>query len=137
MRIVEMSAAEWEKYAPDAHRAVFAEMLPPGFDRIDFAVLAVDGNDHTVGYVTAREFDKESVYLKRGGCFDPVAKCLRPLVYKTLLDHIDKRYLRITTLVENKNVPYLKLAMSAGFHAIGIRNFKGSIFLELLREKGA
>lgn len=111
--------------------------MPPEFERLDFALLAVaKANNTPVAYMTLRELDKESVYLKHGGAFDPVRGTVMVLEsYQAMLAHLDDRYLRQSTLVQNNNVAYLKLAMAVGFRVVGIRNFKGIILLELLREK--
>ncbi len=129
--------SDWGTIAGDAHRAVFAETLPPEFDRIDFALMAVHAGKTPLGYLTARELNAQSVYMKHGGVFPPAAgKTIVLPVYLALLRYLDEYYRLITTLVENTNVPYLKLALTAGFLAVGIRNFQGSILLELLRERG-
>lgn len=137
LRLDKILAPHWEAYcAQYAHRAVFNEHLPPGLERIDYALVAAEG-DKPVAYMTVRELDAETVYLKRGGAFDPLEKLYRLPVYRMFLCWLDERYERMTTLVQNENVPYLKLAMAAGFRVIGIRTFDGEIFLELLRKKGA
>lgn len=131
-----IAGREWARFAPDAHKAVFSETLPPEYDRIDFALLAVDKEQaRPVAYLTARELDKESVYLKHGGAFDPLKGTFHSLaVYLSLLNWLKEKYARITTLVENTNSVYLRLALAAGFTIIGIRNFKGSILVELFLE---
>lgn len=111
--------------------------MPPEFERLDFALLAVATTTNTpVAYMTLRELDKETVYLKHGGAFDPARGTTMVMEsYQAMLKYLDERYARQTTLVQNTNIAYLKLAMAAGFLAIGMRNFKGAILLELLREK--
>jgi hypothetical protein len=128
---------DWEAHcASHAHLAVFSEVQPPEFDRIDFALIIAQEHDpKPLAYVTIRELDKETAYLKRGGAFDETLIHSRQAIYLTGIDWLMERYLRLTTLVENDNVRYLKLAMAAGFRVIGIRNFKGSILLELLKER--
>lgn len=138
-RIDYIPSDEWERYcAPHAHLAVFGETLPPGLERIDYALVAVsEALAKPLAYLTVREFDEETAYLKRGGAFEALPVGARLKVYLQLLDYLMQRYVRLTTLVENTNVPYLKLAMTAGFRAIGLRNFHGSILLELLKERDA
>ncbi len=131
-----IEAADWGLYcATQAHRCVFDEKLPPGYDRIDFALLVVDEEaEHIVGYVTCREFSAEDVYLKHGGAFPHAKGTVWSLrAYVACLAELKERgFKRATTLVENTNAVYLKMALSAGFRPIGIRNFKGDILVELL-----
>lgn len=135
LEIIQITSSEWEdKYAASAHRAVFEEILPPGLERIDYALLVVNASLGALGYATVRELDAESAYLKRGGAFATATDSTRAVTsYRLLVSHLAARYRRITTLVENRNVRYLKLALSIGFYPIGIRNFRGGIFVELLR----
>lgn len=127
---------EWATYAPDAHKAVFNAVMPPEYDRIDFALLAVDPEaGRPVAYLTARELDQESVYMKHGGAFDPLRGTFSSLsVYLEMLKWLREKYKRITTLVENTNNTYLRMALAAGFKIIGIRNFNGSVLVELFLE---
>lgn len=105
-------------------------------DRVDFALLAVDPvRTDVLGYVTVRELDYESVYWQYGGAFESIAK--GPIVYRIYSDFVEcmrDKYKRITTLVENTNVSYLKLAMKLGFRIIGVRSFKGIVLVELLKD---
>lgn len=136
---VETIAADtWEKsLATAAHRAVFSEHLPPEYDRIDFALLAFDGETQTaLGYVTCRELSAEDVYLKHGGAFEPAEKTLHVLgFYRECLAVLTRKgFKRVTTLVENDNITHIKMALTVGFKPIGIRNFKGSVLIELFKE---
>ena len=135
-KLFKISAQEWEAYETHAHRAVFAETLPPGTQRIDFALLVVDeATDKPVAYMTLRELDSANIYMKHGGSFDLIRGTGASLsCYKVMLEWLEQRYKNLTTLVENTNIVYLKMAMSQGFRVIGIRNFQGTILLELLKE---
>lgn len=127
---------KWSYVSEAAHQAVFGELLKSEYDRVDFGLLAIDAEkDEPIGYLTARETDAESVYLKYGGSFPPIKGTRNSLpAYLALLNWLKVRYKRITTYVENTNVVYLKMAMHAGFRVIGIRNFKQDILLELFME---
>ncbi len=140
MHVEVVDGQKWEKsYAANARRACFSELLPPGYDRIDFALIVshqdVTGQLFAQGYITCREFDAESVYLKHGGAFPPAEKKPGALAaYRTALAFLQAKYKRITTLVENTNRSYLKMAIHEGFVPIGIRYFKGAILVELFLE---
>jgi hypothetical protein len=123
----------WESsYAQAAHLAVFSEHLPPEYDRIDYALLLVDKDkDETLGYITLRELDKDSVYVKHGGGLPPLLPFHSFAVFRHALGCLLADYKRITMLVENTNTACLKMALSAGFKVIGIRHFKGALLLEL------
>lgn len=135
--VQKVGRGEWERHlAGHAHRAVFGEILPPEYDRIDFAlVVAAIGDVGPVGYITCRELDAATVYLKHGGAFPPIKDTvLSYSAFLLALRWCRDNYKRITTLVENTNTVYLKMAMSAGLRVIGIRNFEGLVLLELYTE---
>ncbi len=137
LSVERIEAFIWEQnFAADARRAVFSERLPPGFDRIDFALLLINARDVVaVGYMTCRELDAKTVYLKHGGAFTPGEK--QPWLqrgFTLCLDKLLAQYETITTLVENTNRPYLKMAIATGFIPIGMRTFKGTTLVELSLE---
>lgn len=106
-------------------------------DRIDYALM-IEANDEAVGYCTVREMDEDSVYWQFGGGLPNVTESSRAVeAYKALIEWTHARYQRITTLVENTNVRYLKLAMHFGFRIIGCRMFRGDVLVELLNERKA
>lgn len=129
-----LNAEEWKVFSEDAHRACFSEVRSASIERIDFALLAHDPTSRGVlGYVTVRELDSESVYWQYGGAFENIEKgVLVYRIYKEFIEFTGKHYKRVTTLVENTNLAYLKLAMKFGFRIIGVRVFKGTILVELL-----
>lgn len=140
VRVERVEGDRWlAEFSANAHLAVFNEHMPPGLDRIDFALLAVQklgGEDKATAYLTARELDSESVYMKHGGVFESIKGTVYSIqTYRAFIKYLIERYERITTLVENTNVAYLKFALALGFLIIGVRTFKGSIFLELHLEK--
>lgn len=121
--------------ALNAHRAVFNETLPVEQHAYDYALLALDRGE-PCGYATVKEFSLEEAYLQHGGSFGPWRGNFNVgHVYMDMLAWLKERYQRISTRVENTNIPYLKLALTAGFRVIGTRTFRGMIFLELLLER--
>ncbi len=134
IKIQELDPEQWSVFSEDAHRSCFSEFRPAYTDRIDYALLAHDPATRGImGYVTVRELDHESAYWQYGGAFPTIEKSAHVFkVYLHFIEHMRQRYKRVTTLVENSNVSYLKLAMKAGFRIIGVRMFKGVILVELL-----
>lgn len=132
--VQKLNPVEWEALSESAHKAVFNEVKPASFDRIDFA-LVCHTDSMPMGYVTCREYDHETVYWQFGGSF-PGTKgtVLSWGCYVALTAWCLDRYKRITTLIENTNTVMIKFAMKRGFRIIGIRNFGGSILLEHLLE---
>lgn len=123
--------SEWSTLSEHAHSAVFQEIRPKEWDRIDYALLAVEDGS-LYGYCTVRELDSSSIYLQYGGAFPPAAKSVKVYrAYSAFLAYFAARYRNVTTLVQNTNVSYLKLAMAFGFRIIGVRFFDGEIFVEL------
>ncbi len=129
-----LTPEEWAVLSEDAHRAVFNEVKPSAFDRIDFA-LVCHSEGLPRGYVTCREFDHETLYWQFGGSFPGTrGTVISWEVYRALTIWALQRYKRITTLIENTNEVMMKMAMKRGFRIVGLRNYGGSILLEHLLE---
>jgi hypothetical protein len=112
----------------------FGKLLPPGSERIDFAMIVSNSDGVAMGYVTCREQDAETVYWQFGGAFPGTRDTLRTFQgYRAFVDAC-RNYKRITTLIENTNTVMLKMAMAVGFRVVGVRAYKGSILLEHLLE---
>jgi RimJ/RimL family protein N-acetyltransferase len=125
---------EWKMLAESAHVSVFDEVRSPDLDRISYALIAKSGSD-LVGYLTARETDAETVYWQFGGMFRDFRGTTKTMqTYVAFINWTKNKYKRITTFVENVNIPYLRLAMSCGFLITGIKNFKNTILVELTLE---
>lgn len=136
IQIMKISAMDWKvHFSENAHLISFVEKRPASMDRIDYALLAVEPEKNALGFATIRELDAESAYIQYGGPFPTIKSTINIYkVYQKFLDLMQGQYKRLTCLVENDNLPYLKLAMKCGFRIIGVRTFKGSILVELLKE---
>jgi RimJ/RimL family protein N-acetyltransferase len=123
--------------AESAHLAVFGEKRPSDMDRVDYTLLGIDQEkDQPLAYITVRELDQESVYWQFGGSFPPIRDTVYSFrLYQEMLRWTFDRYQRVTTLIENDNTVYLKMAAKVGFKIIGVRTFKGKVLLEHLLEK--
>jgi len=133
IEIIRCTPDEWENFAETAHKLVFKEVRDCGIDRISFALLAANGKD-AVAYVTCRELDRDSLYWQYGGAIDEYRGFVAVKAFSAFHEYCKSRYKRITTLVKNDNINYLHLLMKNDFRAIGIRNFKGEILLEMYWE---
>lgn len=135
--VQKLTAKEWAAMSEGAHLICFNEQRPSSMDRIDFALIVVRDQE-LLSYCTVRELDSESCYWQYGGAF-PNAKGGPESVYsyRRYLDWCFlSGYKRVTTYIENTNLPMLKIALKTGFLIIGTRTFKNKIYLELLNEKG-
>jgi hypothetical protein len=130
MDLLLLSPDEWTQYAENAHLICFDEKRPSEMNRIDFALLVVEGNV-PLGYMTCREVDNETVYMQYGGAFPSLKGTIKTWnAYCKMMDYLKSRFVRATTLIENTNQVMMKFAMKMGLQIIGIRNFKTQIFLE-------
>ena len=136
IRVDPLSTTAWETMSENAHKIAFGKVKPASLDRIDFALLAVDQeSDRPLGYVTCREHDAETLYWQFGGALPGTRGTVNSWgTYLALIDWCSSRYRRLTTLIENKNVVMLKMAMKAGFLINGIRYSSDSILVELVKE---
>lgn len=136
LRVIRISAEKWAELSEKAHLIVFNETKKPDMDRIDFALLVESASGTPMQYATCRELDKESLYFQYGGSFPGTKGTINSI---RCLEHIINwsefaGYKRISFLVENTNEAMLKLAIRCGFLITGIRNFKGRILVEHLKE---
>lgn len=135
--VIKFDPVTWAReWAELAHSIVFNEKRSGDMNRIDFALLVINhATDVPAGFCTVRELDRESIYWQYGGAFPGTQSTFWVVgVYEALLDWCRGKYKRISTLVSNENIPYLKLCMKFGFRIIGVRLFKNEVFVELLNE---
>ena len=135
MLVLQIPSDTWiTEYSETAHLLCFGKSKPASFDRIDYALLAVH-DDKPLAYVTVRELDPDTVYWQFGGVFPMMQKTLLVArCYKQFIDFQTTLCHRISTCIENTNLPMLRLAMAHGFKINGIRNYQG-ILVELLYEQ--
>lgn len=134
IEVDQLNPKQWEQVSEKAHLVVFNTTKPKDWDRIDFALIVRRGED-LMGYLTAREHDAHTLYLQYGGAFPGTRdSSLSFVAYKAMVDFCKDRYPRITTIVENNNFVYLKMAMKVGFKIVGVRVHQSSVLLEHLWE---
>ena len=122
-------------FSEHAHKAVFEELKPKEWDRIDYALITVNEQDEPTCYMTCREFSHDTVYWQYGGSFPNVRGTVGSYVgYTAFRDWHKERYARVVTYIENTNSKMLKMAASIGFIITGVRNYKGEVLLEHLLE---
>lgn len=133
---MQISKDKWSELAEKAHLVVFNEIKKPELDRIDYALMVESDSGIPMQYATCRELDSESLYFQYGGSFPGTKGSIRSLrcMEKIIEWASFYGYRRISFLVENTNEAMLKLGMRCGFIICGIRNFKGLILLEHVKE---
>ena len=134
MEVRRLTKDEWANFSEDAHQVVFDEYRPKGFDRLDYVLLLVE-EDRVVSYVTIKEMDHFSCYWQFGGVMPDFRGQHKSYdVVKAFETYCREHYLRAGFLVQNTNKNMLVLAVKSGFSPIGMRTFKGDIFLEFTKE---
>lgn len=135
MHSVCFSSTEWKMYSEHAHLAVFGELRPKEMDRIDFCIV-IEKENLPMSYATIRELDSETAYMQYGGAFPSSEKSVKAFdcYILTISELKKKNYKRISTLIENKNIPMIKFALKCGFLIVGIRTFENKIYCEFLKE---
>jgi RimJ/RimL family protein N-acetyltransferase len=126
---------EWYRYAEEAHKLVFETHRDPWIDRISYALMAYDDSG-VIGYVTCRDLDCSSVYWQYGGALKERRGLSAMRGFEAFLSEAKLKYKRVTTCVENNNIGYLHLLMKTGFRIIGMRNYDGKVYLELILTVG-
>lgn len=131
MKIEQLTPQQWKLLSEKAHLVVFSEKNVPEQDRLDYALLCVE-DKNVLGYLTAREVDAETVHWQFGGAFPGTKGSYVTFQgYKLFVTWTQERYRRITTYIENTNLPMLKFAFKVGFLVQGVRAFRGKILLDL------
>lgn len=136
MEVKRITRGDWATLSERAHLVVFNEIRKPEMDRIDFALIVDNGSGMPLQFATCREVDSESLYIQYGGSFPGTKGTPKSLrCFNAILDWANLAgYRRVAFLVENTNSAMLKLALGVGFKVIGIRNYRGSILLEHVKE---
>ncbi len=93
MKLEVIDSKTWALHSEDAHKIAFGKVKPASWDRIDFALLAVDDSEMPMGYITCREHDHETIYWQFGGAF-PGTKgtCKTWLIYNLANYHRDREH---------------------------------------------
>jgi hypothetical protein len=131
MRVEKVSYLEWNKLAENAHKIAFQEVRPSWMNTFDFALVCFD-EDQIMAYATVIEMDKQTAYMQHGGAMPNVKGTTKTLkTYRAIIDNLKANYKRITTRIENKNVPMLKLAMHEGLLINGCDCYPNEVFLHL------
>jgi hypothetical protein len=136
IHVDKIDAATWTRtFSENAHRIAFGKLKPHQWDRLDFALVVASG-DTPMGYLTCREMDHETIYWQFGGAFPGTKDTVMTWQgYQAFVSWCAlQKYKRITTYIENSNVPMLKMAMKVGFRIHGVRSYQGAILLEHIKE---
>lgn len=132
MRLQKLSLEEWNMLSKDAHRISFNEDRDPGMNTCDYALLVIDNDDQACAYMTCLEMDKKSVYMQHGGGLPSgrgTTKIAR--AYHLMIAYLKEHYAQITTRVRNRNVPMIKLSLSAGLIIKGLDCLESDTFLTM------
>lgn len=114
-----------------AHFQAFDVVRPSEFNRCDFALVSMCGDEPT-GFLQCMEMDADTIYLQSGGAFSPTKKSVFILPsFLALVDWCRTNYRRLVMRVSNENRAMLQLALKGGFLIIGTSNFKGKVTLEM------
>ncbi len=135
LRVEKWTKEKWEVISADAHIVCFGLTRPSHLDRVDYANMLLDENDHLAGYATVLEMDSETAYLQYGGIFPNYKDTIYPLKgFMKMLGRMSEQYKRVTCKVENTNKVFLKFCLKADFVPVGVTNFKGKILVDFCRE---
>jgi hypothetical protein len=136
MRLETLSPVGWRELSKNAHLATFGVDRDPDQDRVNYALL-VHNDKVPCSYATIIELDSKTAYMQHGGAFPSVAKTVHTVKsYVMMTDYLKSRYDIVSTKIQNKNLPMLKLALAAGLEINGLEISEGKdVFLILKWEK--
>jgi hypothetical protein len=132
-KLEKLTPEQWSTLSPHAHVVSFGKKYEPDFERISFAILAVDECGVPMGFITCLEHTKTQVYWQYGGSFPGTKGTINTYrIYTAAKDLCAKEYQTITTLIENDNLPMLKMALKVGFKIVGVKHIFSKTYVELL-----
>jgi len=131
-----ISSEQWTSHlSEDAFVIVFGDIRPRDLERVDFALLLSDEENELSAFITCKEMDSKTLYWQHGGVMPNYWKSVHVYRgYKKFIEWTSERYLRVSTKIENTNLPMLKMALKVGFLVVGISVINGKLYLELNRE---
>jgi hypothetical protein len=138
--IVTYPPETWKEMSEGAHLTVFGTHKPVEWERIDFAMVAINETD-PLAYSTCKEHDSRTVYMQFGGAF-PSAKggILAYRAFEAGIHYLTCKYERIQMVIKNTNNAMLKMAQKAGFLIVGVKLLNNEVLVEHLlianRENG-
>jgi hypothetical protein len=116
-----LRSEEFKQISEELHRSVFFEERARELERIDFACLFFY-QKRLGGYVTCYEHDSEQLYIQFGGAMPEFrSSSMVYVAYSKMIKILLKKYSFLLTMVENENIPMLKLAFKCGWIIIGTR----------------
>lgn len=131
LRIETITKEDWSKFSAQAHLISFGENSHPHEDRIDYAILVIDG-EKPAGFATIKEMDCSTAYMQHGGAFPEHEKTVHVVKqYRSMLKFLSTKYKYVTTRILNTNSAMLRLAMSSGFVINGTYFHSPKLYVEL------
>ena len=137
MIVEKMSSKDWIDCMDSMYASVFDDVRPLSLERCDFVLIAKDNELDPVGFITCHEMDSETIYWQFGGALKKVKNSIHVMShYVHFITWCTGKYKRITTRIENDNLPMLKMALKCGFLIQGVWNMKNKIYVEQCFEAG-
>lgn len=134
--IRQIQKEDWVQFlAESSYFLAFGEKREAALERIDFALLMTDEKDEVAAFITCKEMDSETLYWQYGGAMPQYKGTIYSVRgYELFMKWAQERYKRISTRIENWNLPMLRMALKLGFVVTGTTTFKNRIYLELFNE---
>jgi hypothetical protein len=127
-----ITAKQWEGMSAFAHRISFGKSYAAGFERVDFAILAIDACEIPMGFITVMELNKNHIYWQYGGVFPGTKDTVNSYkIYAGARDLCAQTYKSVSTFIENDNITMLKFAFKLGFKIIGMKHIFDKTCVEL------
>jgi hypothetical protein len=127
-----ITSEQWKGMSSFAHKISFGKSYPSDFERIDFAILAIDACEIPMGFITVLEFNKNHIYWQYGGVFPGTKNTVNSYkIYSAARDLCAQTYKSVSTFIESDNITMLKFAFKLGFKIIGMKHIFGQNCVEL------
>lgn len=123
---------QFAQLAPAVHAAVFKERPRQTYENRYNYALVVALDDQMIAYSTIIEMDDETAYMQHGGALPESKGTIKAKrAYTLMIEWLKSKYKRISTRIQNTNVPMIKFALSEGLIIDGCFCYERDVFLSL------
>ena len=131
IRIIKIDREQWDHMSEEAHRAAFGSERTFLMQRADYALLALDRDNSSIGYISVSEQDRDTVHWTYGGVFSDYKSSLKSFrAFQAAIEWTSVFHKSIWCSVESDRPPMIRALSKLGFKICGVRNFQNTLLVE-------
>lgn len=131
IRIIRIDREQWDHMSEEAHRAAFGSERTFLMQRADYALLALDRSNTSIGYISVSEHDRDTVHWTYGGVFSDFKSSITSFrAFQAAIEWTSVFHKNIICTVDNGSSPMVRALNKMGFKICGVRNFQNTVLVE-------